>query len=123
MTRKTEELRYSVAIAYHSEIKTNLLVRDQNLYDIPLPTLLQSSDDALIAWLKEHQLARRDRDEFFQSHASQSATLRTWMIPKRGLPTTRTPANQKRLKLAKNDQEWSQNRTIEDLRRGSWNPP
>jgi len=104
-TRKSEELRYSVAQAYHSKIKLNLLVRDQHLYDTPLPALLQFPDYAMIAWLKEHELAQRDRDDFFNSNVQHSATLRVWMVPKRSSPTTRALSSRKRLKSAQNEQK------------------
>lgn len=123
LTRKTEELRYFTAQAYHSEDRTNLLVKDQHLYDIRLSDLLQFPDDAMISWLKEHELARRDRDEFYNSNVQESSNLRTWLVPKRSSSTTQDLSSRKRLKSAKNSQEWSKNGTIDELRRGSWQPP
>jgi len=121
-TRKSEELRSSIHQAYESETKPNLLPRDQHLYDEPLQTLLQLSDDGMIAWLKEHQLAVRDRNESFQVDSCETLTLRAWMIPKRPGPILDTPP-QKRLKQCEDANTWSINGSKEEMRRGSWLPP
>jgi len=122
-SRKREELQYRLIRAYKAETKTNLLVRDQNLYDEPLHKLLSCSDDVLVAWLEDMRLAIRDRDEFFQQSEQGCSNLRTWMIPKRPSGNTHTTKPSKRLKITRDPVGWTINGTKEDMRKGSWKPP
>jgi len=121
-TRKSEELRFSIQQAYEAETKTNLLPRDQHLYDEPLHILQRLSDDGMIAWLKDYHLAVRDRNESFQVDASESSTLRAWMVPKRPGPNL-PKSSPKRIKPSDDANQWSTTGSKEELRRGSWLPP
>jgi len=122
-TRKREELQHVVSVAYHAETKHNLLVRDQNLYDESLATILASSDDAMIAWLEDMRIAKRDRDESFSASTTGKATLRTWMVPKRHQADSVSNRPQKRKKTFLDSNEWNKNGKKTTLRQGSWRPP
>ena len=121
-SRTREELQYKVSLAYDAETKTNLLIRDQNLYDEPRATLLSHTNDVLVAWLEDMRLAIRDRDEFFNTDNERS-NLRTWMRPKRTRVCTIITNSPKRCKIPLDSSRWSINGSKEDLRKGSWKPP
>ena len=83
ISRKREELQSAVKDNFLSESKHNLLVKDQHLYDQSLSQLLTSSDDVMISWLKDFQLAIRDRNENYQVTQKSFNNLRTWLVPQR----------------------------------------
>ena len=106
ITRQREELQQKVELAYKSTTKYNLLVKDQHLYDESLTNIQKLEDDAMKAWLNEHKLAVRDRDETFQAEIHDSnLNLRKWMIPKRTRIHMNRDHRQKRQRLKSYDGE------------------
>ena len=122
-SRMREELQYKVRTAYDAEKKSNLLVRDQNLYDEPCNTLLARSNDVLIAWLEDMRLAIRDRDEFYYQGENERSNLRTWMTPKRTRLISSNPTPPKRRKFTRDLTKRNVHGAKEELRKGSWKPP
>ena len=98
-------------------------MKDQHLYDEPLSELLTSSDDVMISWMKDFQLAIRDRDENFQVDRNEPNTLRAWLVPKRKIRSNEQHPDPKRIKYASDASQWNTNGTTESLRQGSWRPP
>jgi len=124
-TRKREDLQARMVNAYESATKQDMLVKDQHLYNDSLQTLLKTTNDSMISWMTEFNLAQRDRLEAYQSDRENSTrTLQSWMVPQRlaaSQPLPHPPPR-KRLRTGDNDRRWGTTGTIEELRRGSWQP-
>jgi len=115
ISRQREDTQFRVREEYGTIQKSSLLVKDQPLLEISLSELLLSTNDALISWLEEIKLAKRDRDEFYQAPKhNQSTGLQQWLQSGRCSVTSLIPNN---------PDTWSIKGTKMDLRRGSWKPP
>jgi len=115
ISRQREDTQFRVREEYGTIQKSSLLVKDQPLLEISLSELLLSTNDALISWLDDITLAKRDRDEFYQAPKhNQSTGLRQWLQSDRCSVTSPIPNN---------PDTWSIKGTKMDLRRGSWKPP
>jgi len=80
-TRRREELESAVDKVYKSEVRANLLVKDQYLMEEPLEDILQHYDAHLQAWYNQMQVAILQRNSVFNpDDASHSARIRRWML-------------------------------------------
>lgn len=80
-TRRREKLESAVDKLYRSQIRANLIVKDQHLMDDTLETILTYFDAHLQAWHDQMEGAIIQQDHvFIPENASYSTKLCQWML-------------------------------------------
>jgi len=98
-SRNTENLQNELQDLYTSEMKENLLVRDQHLMEQSMERLLEEPDAYMKAWIEEMKVAVWERDQIFSAEQKlESALMRGWMVKRKRNDTEDDSSESKRNK-------------------------
>jgi len=79
-TRRREEMEIEAQLLFKSEIRTNLLQKNQYLLDDPLTVIFELPDAQLQAWINQFRVAVIERNRIFIPENDQASShLRTWL--------------------------------------------